>query len=54
MGLKLNKMVKLRGKLPLQFSGGYEYNFVNNYVGPEWTVNFTVKFLFPLSSKPKG
>ena len=54
LGLKLNKMVKLGGKLPVQFSGGYEYNFANNYVGPEWMVNLTVKFLFPLSAKPKG
>jgi hypothetical protein len=35
-------------QLPVQFSGAYEYNFANDYVAPEWTVNFTVKFLFPL------
>jgi hypothetical protein len=47
LGIKLAKMVNLGG-LPVQFSGAYEYNFANDYVAPEWTVNFTVKFLFPL------
>ena len=46
MGVKLAKLVKF-GQLPVQFSGAYEYNFANDYVAPEWTVNFTVKFLFP-------
>lgn len=30
------------------FSGSYEYNFQDDYVAPEWTVNVTVKFLFPI------
>ena len=47
LGVKLAKLVKF-GRLPVQFSGAYEYNFANDYVAPEWTVNFTVKFLFPL------
>jgi hypothetical protein len=32
----------------MQFSGRYEYDFAADDVAPEWTVNFTVKFLFPL------
>ena len=47
LGIKLAKLVKF-GKLPVQFSGAYEYNFADDYVAPEWTINFTVKFLFPL------
>ena len=47
VGVKLAKLVKF-GQLPVQFSGAYEYNFANDYVAPEWAVNFTVKFLFPL------
>jgi hypothetical protein len=34
--------------MPVQFSGAYEYNFADDEVAPEWTINFTVKFLFPL------
>jgi hypothetical protein len=47
LGVKLAKLVKF-GKLPVQFSGAYEYNFADDYVAPKWTVNFTVKFLFPI------
>jgi len=47
LGFKLAKLVKF-GKLPVQFSGAYEYNFADDYVAPQWTVNFTVKFLFPI------
>ncbi|MFN2249018.1 MAG: hypothetical protein ACK2U4_18150 [Candidatus Promineifilaceae bacterium] len=47
LGIKLAKLVKF-GKLPVQFSGAYEYNFADDYVAPKWAVNFTVKFLFPL------
>lgn len=47
LGVKLNKLVKF-GKLPVQFSGVYEYNFEDDYVAPEWTINFTVKLLFPI------
>ena len=46
LGVKVARLVKL-GKLPVQFAGAYEYNFANDYVAPEWTVNFTVKFVFP-------
>lgn len=47
LGLKVNKLVRL-GTLPTMFSGSYEYNFQDDYVVPEWTINFTVKFLFPI------
>lgn len=47
LGMKVNKLVKF-GKLPVMFSGSYEYNFQDDYVAPEWTMNFTMKFLFPL------
>ncbi len=47
LGLKLSKLHRF-GKLPVQFSGSYEYNFQDDYVAPEWVVNFTVKFLFPV------
>jgi len=47
LGVKLAKLVKF-DKLPVQFSGAYEYNFADDEVAPKWTVNFTVKFLFPL------
>ncbi len=47
LGVKLARLVKL-GKLPVQFSGAYEYNFADDYVAPKWTVNFTVKLLFPV------
>lgn len=47
LGIKLAKLVKL-GDLPVQFSGACEYNFAKDYVALEWTVNFTLKFLFPI------
>ena len=47
VGVKLAKLVKF-GKLPVQFAGGYEYNFADDYVAPKWTVNLAVKVLFPL------
>jgi len=50
LGVKLARLVKF-GKLPVQFAGGYEYNFADDYVAPKWTVNFTVKFLFPVSGR---
>jgi hypothetical protein len=50
LGVKLAKLVKF-GKLPVQFAGGYEYNFADDYVAPKWTLNFTVKFLFPVSGR---
>lgn len=46
LGVKVAKLVKF-GQLPVQFSGAYEYNFQDDYVAPEWTINFTLKFLFP-------
>jgi hypothetical protein len=50
LGVKLARLVKF-GKVPVQFAGGYEYNFADDYVAPKWTVNFTVKFLFPVSRR---
>lgn len=47
LGIKLSKLLRF-GKLPVQLSGAYEYNFQNDRVSPEWTFNFTAKFLFPL------
>jgi hypothetical protein len=45
--VKLARLVKF-GKLLLQFADGYRYNFADDYVAPQWTVNFAVKVLFPL------
>ena len=50
LGVKLAKLVKF-GKLPVQFAGGYEYHFANDYGAPKWTVNFTVKVLFPVGRR---
>jgi hypothetical protein len=50
LGVKLARLVKF-GKLPVQFAGGYEYNFADDYVAPKWTVNITVKLLFPVSRR---
>ena len=47
LGLKLAKLVKF-GQLPVQFSGAYKYNFADDFVSPEYAINFTLKFLFPL------
>jgi hypothetical protein len=47
LGAKLSKMVKL-GSIPTQLSGSYEYNFQDDYIAPEWSVNFSVKLLFPI------
>jgi len=47
LGLKVSKLHRF-GSQPVQFSGSYEYNFADDRVAPEWAVNFTVKFLFPL------
>ena len=44
--MRLAKMEKF-DQLPVQFSGAHEYNFKDNYVAPEWSANFTEKFLFP-------
>jgi hypothetical protein len=34
--------------MSVQFSGAYEYNFADDFVAPQWAINFTVKFLFPI------
>ncbi len=47
LGLKVSKLKKF-DKLPVQFSVSYEYNFADDVVAPEWLVNLTVKFLFPI------
>lgn len=47
LGAKLAKLLSFGGQ-KVQISGAYEYNFADDHVGPEWKVNFTAKFLFPL------
>ncbi len=47
LGIKINKLVKFSGS-PVTFSAGAEYNFQDDYPAPEWTVNCTMKFLFPI------
>jgi hypothetical protein len=47
LGIKLSKLTKA-GTLPVQLSGSYEYNFADAVVAPEWPVNLTLKFLFPI------
>jgi len=47
LGVKVSKLLKL-GTQPVQLSGSYEYNFQDDYVAPEWSVNFTLKLLFPI------
>ncbi|AUB80719.1 hypothetical protein [Candidatus Thiodictyon syntrophicum] len=47
LGVKVSKLHKFNA-LPVQFSGSYEYNFANAAVVPEWSVNLTVKLLFPM------
>ena len=47
LGVKVSKLHKFNA-LPVQFSGSYEYNFANATVVPEWSVNLTVKLLFPM------
>jgi len=46
LGGKISKLVKICG-LPVQFSGQYEYDLADDEIGPEHTLRFTVKFLFP-------
>ncbi len=46
LGGKLSKLVKF-GKLPVQFSAEYEYNFADDEFGPEHLYKFTCKFIFP-------
>ena len=47
LGMKLAKLMKF-DTLPVQLSTAYEHNFADDYTAPEWTVNLTVKFLFPI------
>lgn len=47
LGIKLSKLVKF-DTMPVLFSSYYEYNFQDDFVAPEWTVNVTAKFLFPI------
>ncbi len=44
------KRVKF-GRLPVQISGACEYNFADDDVAPRWTINCTLKFLFPHYSR---
>jgi hypothetical protein len=46
LGVKVSKLQKF-GKLPVQFSLQYEHDFADDAIGPEDTIRFTVKFLFP-------
>jgi len=46
LGIMVSKLHRF-GARPVPFSGSYEYNFADDYVAAEWSVNFTVKFLFP-------
>ena len=45
--VKVNMLVTFN-TVPVMFSVAYEYNFQDDYVSPEWTMNFTLKFLFPI------
>ena len=47
LGVKLSRLTRF-GDTPVQFSGAFEYNFQDDYVGAQWTINLTAKFLFPL------
>ena len=47
LGIKLARLTRLGG-VPVQFAGSYEYNFADDDVAPEWTLNVTVKLLFPI------
>lgn len=47
LGGKVSKLAKI-GKVPAQFSTSFEYNFADDRVAPEWTINFSLKLLFPL------
>jgi hypothetical protein len=47
LGFKVAKLVRF-GRQPVQFSGAYEYNFADDYPTAAWTVNLTVKLLFPV------
>ena len=50
LGAKLSKLIKL-GNFPLQFSAQYERDFAGDEIGPQDTLRFTVKFLFPRRAK---
>ena len=46
LGMKISKMQKI-GDFPVQFGLQYEHDFADKTVGPEDTIRFTVKMLFP-------
>jgi hypothetical protein len=45
-GLSYAQVVKI-GCQPVKFSISADYNFVDKYVAPDWTIRFGVSFLFP-------
>ena len=47
LGFKVARLLKF-GARPVQLSASYEYNFADDVVTPEWSINLTAKFLFPL------
>lgn len=50
LGAKVSKLLRVQ-RLPVQLSAEYEYDFADDEVGPESTVRFTVKLLFPLGGE---
>lgn len=46
LGAKISKLQKF-GEFPVQFSLQYEHDFAEATVGPEDTIRFTLKLLFP-------
>ena len=47
LGMRINKMVRF-GKLPVAFSGSFEYNFQDEYEAPKWTISFGMKCVLSL------
>ena len=47
LGVKVAKLLR-PGGMPLQLAGSYEYNFDDDEAAPQWTVELSVKLLFPL------
>lgn len=45
-GLSISQVTKISGQ-PIKFTLSADYNFVDTYVAPDWTVRFGVSFLFP-------
>ncbi len=47
LGLSVSKLHRF-GKLPVQFSGQYEYDFADDAISdPEYLIRFSVKFILP-------